>query len=278
MISSPDVQRRSIRAHYDLSTFFYRVLWGPHLHHGLWSGDESSRVAQVQLTETVAEMAGIQVGDDLLDVGCGMGGSSIYLAKTRGCRARGVTVSPFQRRWAQASSKWHGVSRQTCFQCMDVEEAKFEAGSFDVIWSIECTEHLFDKGRFFANAGGWLKPGGRMAICAWLAGEDLQDAARIQQVKDVCDGFFCPSLGTSSDYVSWMESAGLQMVAVEDWTERVLKTWEICRDRVQKYRIRCLARVLDRETVLFLDRFETILEAYRNGAMRYGCFVARKPG
>ena len=37
-----------------------------------------------------------------------------------------------------------------------------------------------------------------------------------------------------------------------------------------------LARVIDPNTVMFLDRFDTILQAYQTGAMKYGCFVARK--
>ena len=277
MISSPIVERRSIPKHYNLSTVFYRLLWGPHLHHGLWRGDESASRAAVHLTEKLAELAGIHGGESVLDVGSGMGGSSIHLAKTLGCRTHGVTVSPFQQKWASMSARWHRVSKLSRFQCQDVEQAAFEPEQFDVVWSIECTEHLFDKPRLFQNAAHWLKPGGRVAICAWLAGENLQDPDKIQQVKDVCDGFFCPSLGTSSDYVSWMEQAGLRMRHVEDWTDRVYRTWEICRDRVRRFRIRSLARLIDQETVVFLDRFDTILEAYKNGAMRYGCFVAQKP-
>lgn len=277
MISAPEeVERRSIRSHYNLSTLFYRLLWGPHLHHGLWSGDESSQVAQLQLTETLAKLAEIRDGNSVLDVGCGMGASSIYLAKKFGCQTEGVTVSPIQRRWAQLSAMWHGVGKKSHFQCQDVEQAVFDEARFDVVWSVECTEHLYDKPRFFQNAAKWLKPGGRVAICAWLAGENLQDPAQIQQVKDVCEGFFCPSLGTSSDYTSWMQQAGLQMRCVEDWTDRVYRTWEICRERIQRFHIRSIARVVDAETVMFLDRFGTILDAYRNGAMRYGCFVAEK--
>jgi len=277
MISHPDVQRSAIRFHYDLSTLFYRLLWGPHLHHGLWQGEESVEVAQIQLTETLADMAGIHGGESLLDVGCGMGGSSIHLARTRNCRTVGVTVSPLQRLWAKSTAAWHRVGRQSKFHCQDVELTRFPANEFDIVWSIECTEHLFDKPKFFAESTRWLKPGGRMAICAWLAGENLQQPAQIQAVKDVCEGFFCPSLGTSSDYVSWMEQAGLQMTQVEDWTPRVARTWEICRKRVKRWRVRWLARLIGRDTVLFIDRFETILDAYRSGAMRYGSFVAVKP-
>lgn len=278
MLTCPTVEKNVIRGHYNLSTPFYRLFWGPHIHHGLWEGNESPRRAQVQLTERLATLACLPQGGRLLDIGCGMGGSSIHLAKTRGCRAVGVTISPFQRRWAAISSRWHRVRRQTEFRCADAEQVELPADSFDVVWSVECTEHLFDKPRFFQRAASWVKPGGTMAICAWLAGDAPLDDAQRQQVYDVCEGFFCPSLGTASDYVSWMEAAGLVMTTCDDWTDRVARTWEICRDRVARSRVRWLARLIDRDTVMFLDRFETILNAYRSGAMKYGCFVAAKPG
>src|SRR5437868_4915530 len=98
MIECTTVRKSEIRTHYNLATLFYRLLWGPHIHHGLWSGDESPEVAQQQLIETMADLVQIQPGDNVLDVGCGMGGSSIHLAKTRGCTVTGVTISPVQRR------------------------------------------------------------------------------------------------------------------------------------------------------------------------------------
>jgi tocopherol O-methyltransferase len=73
-----------------------------------------------------------------------------------------------------------------------------------------------------------------------------------------------------------MERAGLQIENCLDWTARVSRTWEICRERVRRSRIRWLARLIDRDTVLFLDRFDTILAAYESGAMKYGCFMAHK--
>ncbi len=166
-----------------------------------------------------------------------------------------------QRRWATTSSAFHGTSTRTKFLCTDAEELTLPAASRDVVWSIECTEHLFNKGAFFAKARQWLKPGGRLAICAWLAGHD-ESASQTQKLcYDVCEGFFCPSLGTQADYEGWFRNAGLEVVHSELWTKRVLKTWEICRDRVQRTGVRHLARMLGQDHVMFLDRFDAILEA-----------------
>lgn len=116
-----------------------------------------------------------------------------------------------------------------------------------------------------------------MAICAWLAGENSSTAEGTRQVERVCEGFLCPSLGTSHDYAEWMRQAGLVLETQVDWTDRVLETWEICRRRVDRARVRWIAHAIDRQTVQFLNDFSTILEAYRSRAMGYGCFVARKP-
>ncbi|MDZ4820356.1 MAG: class I SAM-dependent methyltransferase [Planctomycetota bacterium] len=282
MIACSTVRKQDIRSHYNLATLFYRLFWGRHIHHGLWSASElnadvaaTSLVAQQRLTETLALEADIRPGDRVLDVGCGMGSSSIHLASKLNCQVTGVTVSSVQQRWAQCSARWHGVTEATRFLCADAEQLELPKAAFDVVWSIECTEHLFDKASFFQNVAQWLKPGGRLAVCAWLAGSML-DPNSATQVEKVCEGFLCPSLGAKEDYFRWFSDAGLKLVRYHDWTTSVERTWEICRDRVDRSGVRWFARVIDRNSVLFLDRFDTILQAYRSGAMKYGCFIAER--
>jgi cyclopropane fatty-acyl-phospholipid synthase-like methyltransferase len=65
------------------------------MHHGLWYADETPEVAQLQMVRHLAEEAGIGSGQSVrvLDVGGGMGGSSIYLAEHFGCEVAGITIS-----------------------------------------------------------------------------------------------------------------------------------------------------------------------------------------
>lgn len=278
MIQCPTVCKREIRTHYDVATLFYRLLWGRHIHHGLWEADETPIVAQQRLTETLARLAGVASSDHVLDVGCGMGGSSIHLAQSLACRTTGITLSPLQCRWARLAAAWHGVARQARFRCADAESVEFAPRSFDVLWSIECTEHLFDKPGFFRRASPWLRGGGRIALCVWLAGDAAtNDTAQRRQVYEVCEGFLCPSLGTAADYLGWLRDAGFVDGRCHDWTDRVTQTWQICLQRVRRSRVRPLASLLGSSWVHFIDRFETILQAYQSGAMRYGCFIARLP-
>lgn len=277
MIEIASVQKRVIRNHYDIVTPFYRLLWGPHIHHGYWESNESPSVAQVQLTEKLAAHAEIREGSTLYDIGCGMGGSSQWLAKNRKCVVTGVTLSPVQRNWATISARVHRINPRPKFVCADAESITIAPESVDYVWSIECTEHLFDKPAFFKNAARWLKPGGRFALCAWLAGESPLSQEQHEQATQVCRGMFCPSLGSQSDYAKWFSDAGLVMVKQGIWTRQVEKTWEICRKRVERTGVRYFAKILGKNHTLFLDHFDAILDAYRSGAMEYGYFIAEKP-
>jgi tocopherol O-methyltransferase len=267
------VTKRAIRTHYDLATPFYRLLWGRHIHHGLWDGDLEPAQAQDRLVERVLSEAGIAPGSSVLDVGSGMGASAIYLAKNLGCQVQGLTLSSVQRTWSTFAAWQNGVGNQVRFLCRDVEKVEIPAASFDVVWSVECTEHLFDKASFFRRAAGWLRTQGRVAICAWLAQDRPHGRAAAREIRAVCEGFLCPSLGTKRDYLSWMARAGIEDCRFLDLTEQVTRTWEICLERVRQSRVHWVARWAGQSMMQFLNHFETILRAYRTGAMRYGCFV-----
>ncbi len=274
MITCPSISKRSIRYHYDLATPFYRLLWGRHIHHGLWEADESPADAQQRLIDRLAASARLTPGLAVLDVGCGMGGSTIELAQRYDCTTTGLTLSPVQRAWASLSSRWHGVGGRARFVCADAETISLPEESFDVVWNVECSEHFFDKPAFFRRAADWLRPGGRIALCSWLAG-DAPDARR--EALLVCEHFLCPSLGTADDYRGWLQAAGLTVSTCADLTEQVGQTWDICIRRVRASGVGLLSRLAGRKMRSFVEHFATLGNAYRSGAMRYGMFVAEKP-
>jgi cyclopropane fatty-acyl-phospholipid synthase-like methyltransferase len=110
--------------HYDVASPYYYSLWGEHLHHGYWvRGDESKETAQIQLIEHLAQLANIKTGSRILDIGCGFGGSSLYLTKKYDASTTGITISPVQVEMAkEAAAK---ANLDVSFLLMDAEDMQF---------------------------------------------------------------------------------------------------------------------------------------------------------
>jgi tocopherol O-methyltransferase len=176
--------KRKIVEHYDFVSPYSRSLWGEHLHHGYWiRGDESKEEAQLQLAEHLAELANVQTGSTVLDIGCGLGGSSIYLAQKYKAPAIRITISPVQVEMARKAAA--AAQLDARFLLMDAEALDFQQ-SFDLLWSVESISHYHDHRSFFANAVRFLKPGGVFALTDWFKRAGLS-AAQEQNGKRFCD-------------------------------------------------------------------------------------------
>ena len=265
-----------IRDHYDRLSALYSALWGDHIHHGYWEGGESPAAAQTKLVARLAERAGVPRGARVLDIGCGLGGSALWLARHLGCSVTGVTISPAQVLLATERARQEGLTEQVRFLALDANHLDLPPESFDVVWVIECSEHLADKARFLASSARLLQGGGKLALCAWLATDPCPpDNARL--VAAVCRGMLCPSLASRNDYTRWMEAAHLEEIEAEDITDRVARTWTHCMAIVERPEIKVVLSFADAGTRAFVQAFAAIHRAYAVGAMAYGMFTARKP-
>ncbi len=265
-----------IRYHYDRLSVLYSTLWGEHIHHGYWEDDESPAAAQAKLVARLAERAGVPRGARVLDVGCGLGGSALWLARQRGCSVTGITISPVQVHMATERARAEKLTDQVRFLTLDANRLDLPPESFDVVWVIECSEHLEDKARFLASCARLLRPGGRLALCAWLVGEPLT-AEQAGLVTEVCRGMLCPSLASLRDYTRWMEAGGLDVMEADDITTHVARTWVHCAAIVERPEVKALLTLMDERTSGFVQAFGAMHRAYAIGAMAYGMFTARKP-
>ena len=180
--------KRKIVEHYDLVSPYYRSLWGEHIHHGYWiRGDESKETAQVQLAEHLANLANIAIGAEVLDIGCGFGGSSLFLARKYQAHATGITISPVQVEMARKAAAAAQLDAQ--FLLMDAEALRFEQ-QFDLLWSVESISHYHDHRQFFVNASRFLKAGGTFALTDWFKRSGLSLAQTRKFIRPIEEGMF----------------------------------------------------------------------------------------
>jgi tocopherol O-methyltransferase len=273
-----DVDR--VRKHYDRLSFLYRMFWGEHLHHGYWNAgltDATAGQAQIQLMEQLARRAEIPQGASVLDIGCGVGGSALWLADRYGCRVTGMTISPVQAAMATRKAKARGLGGGVRFEVTDANLWQPEPASFDVVWIMESSEHFPNKKQFFERCAIALKPGGTLAVCAWLRRDGPLPPGEQTLVATIAEAMMSASLDSLGSYRDWMRDAGLTVTAAEDITPHVERTWAHCARIGSNPVLKFLVRFTGGPTRRFVKAFPLMQQAYSSGAMAFGLFVAKKP-
>lgn len=269
-ILRPNDKRRIIE-HYDLVSPYYRSFWGEHLHHGYWiRGDESKEKAQLQLIEHLAQLANIKPGSDILDIGCGFGASSLYLAEHYNARVTGITISSVQVEMAIQSAAAQQLDSK--FLLMDAEEMNFQK-KFDVLWSVESISHYQDRRKFFASAAKLLKPGGSFAITDWFKKDNLTRGETGKFIEPIEKGMFV-ELQAMDDYERFLISNGLRITRREILNKNCAKTWDLCLDIIKDKDFWALAAKYGTHFVSYLQAFKAMRAGFASGNFVYGLLVA----
>ena len=269
----------AVAQHYDDLDPFYRELWGDHVHHGLWSsGQETPAEAAENLISYVAGRLELNPGQHVCDVGCGYGATAQWLAEQRGVHVTGLTISAVQ---AQRASERAGGSSQLRFLWRDWLDNGFDSASFDYAVAIESSEHMADKQQFFDEAYRTLRPGGGLAVCAWLARNDPRAWEVRHLLEPICRGGRLPGLGSEVEYRKLAVRAGFTVEAFEDLSLRVRGTWSVCAARLVRKlladrRYRRFLRDAQASNRVFALTLLRIWAAYQTGSMRYALLIARK--
>ncbi len=124
------------------------------------------------------EVARLLEGSDLsgkrvLDIGCGVGGIDLLLARDYGAGAVvGIDVEPPLVEKARALADKHGLSDRIDFQAVEPGPLPFDDAAFDVVFSKDSLIHIADKDALFAEVFRVCRPGGHFIASDWLRGSD----------------------------------------------------------------------------------------------------------
>jgi cyclopropane fatty-acyl-phospholipid synthase-like methyltransferase len=193
-------------------------------HFGL--ADETTQSLAESLLNTneyLASCADVRAGMRVLDAGCGVGGSAIWLAERLKARVTGVTLVARQVELGRRFADEHNVSDLVDFEQADMLATSFGQATFDVVWNIESVCHVVDLTAYIEHVAFLLKDGGRFACIDLCSGfdSDERDASIEQQV---CAGWALAALRPPREIADTLVKAGFTDIRVVDLTARAMRS------------------------------------------------------
>jgi tocopherol O-methyltransferase len=235
----PALGTDAIKKYYSETQFEYRLVWNwrskftPALHFGYYDEKATDHHRSViRANEVLAEMGDIQQGSRIIDAGCGLGHSTLWLAEHFDARVTGITIVP-----KQVETMRQFIAKNE-IKNVDFLEASyfnmpFEDNSVDVVWAIESVCHAADKSQFYREAYRVLKPGGKLLI-----GENLRTArplepAKEELLKEIFNSWAIPDLDTAEEHRAHALGSGFRFFKNNDVTAHMMVSYrnleEMCR-------------------------------------------------
>ncbi len=220
-MGTPEATKAWVRGYYAEATALIAKNWAGSVHAfhlGLDDGTCLPRDDALAASNAyLAGRAAIERGTAVLDAGCGVGGSSIWLARNLGATVVGITVAPEQVSFARQLAADAGARDLVRFEEMDFAATSFPPASFDVVWNIESMCHAFDKRAYLAHVRDLLRPGGRF-VCLDMFSAPGGDPAT---VRAMCENWSLSSLPSVGEIEAMLSELGFDDVESEDLTSRV---------------------------------------------------------
>ena len=167
----------------------------------------------IAATREHAERAGIRADMHVLDLGCGVGGSSRYLTSALGCRVSGIDLTQEFIDVARELTRRCGIEVVE-FRQANALKLPFADATFDHVWCHNVTMNIPDKAGLAREAGRVLKPGGRFSLVEVAQGPAGAPTFPVPWASTPDESF----LATPDEMRRTLEGAGFRIVQQNDDT------------------------------------------------------------
>ena len=203
---------------YDVVTSFYEFGWGTSFHFAPRSSNRSLAASQRDQQEEIVKLLGLEAGMIAGDIGCGIGGPMLHIAKVSGARVAGVNISKHQIQRGRALVEKAGLEQSCEFIQANFLDLPFADNHFDAMYSIEAVCHSPDRVQAFGEVFRALKPGGKLVIFDWVLTELYDDGdpwhrdvrGRVEFANAT------PSLFTAQEQIDSIRQVGFEILCADD--------------------------------------------------------------
>ncbi|WP_410663350.1 methyltransferase domain-containing protein [Amycolatopsis sp. lyj-84] len=264
------------QAYYEQAEAMYVSLYGPNFHHGYWPRpDDGTTYEQAleNLTGQIIDRVGAGPRDRVLDVGCGIGGPAIRLARTTGAHVVGISNVATQVEQATARAGAENLAGQARFEQADALEMPFPDDSFDAAIAIESLIHM-DRDPALREIARVLRPGGVL-----VAADFCLNAVVTPERQRVLDRYrdldSLSSFHRLDEFPPMLRRAGLEPVELLDASSHVEKSVKMWWERTEADLENLTDQYGKQELDDFIGLFDDVIN---HGGPEYLIFTARKPG
>jgi tocopherol O-methyltransferase len=224
-----NVSSLDIIKYYDQCEIDYKWLWHLNnqsaMHYGYWHPDTRLlREALDNLNEYVLEKLDVTPGQRILDAGCGVGGTSLYLAKRLNVSVSGITLSEKQVQNANRRAEQFELMGNANFSVQDYCHTSFKEDSFDKVYGIESICHASEKLDFLKEAYRVTKSGGHLVVSDFFEADNLTAKEDKLLMKKWADSWAIPAFEPLSSFIAKANEAGFTLVEKNDISSYIMKS------------------------------------------------------
>jgi len=215
-----------INNYYDECHIDYKRIWGTDktfcIHYGYYDDKHKNHFdAQINMIKVVSEVAKIKDGFKVLDAGCGIGGTSIWIAKNYKTNVNGININNNQIKKAKDIANNERLKGDINFLNKDFTNTGIAKSSFDAVIFLESGCYADDKKDIITEAYRLLKKGGKLVVADGFLKKENLDQSEEKIMKNWLDGWMVPNLASVRGFNSNLKTAGFSLIEFKDIKKNV---------------------------------------------------------